>query len=246
MERRASPGLLGALRIDVERLHATWMELAFPRQLNPGRVVGKWYPETDPQKLAYYAWAAVGLPLVAIGYPLLLVGFAARFYAGKVDTAVARIGVLGVVLASVLVWGSLTAAAWVSQFSFRGFVAVAVASVVATAAAALAVVFSRIGGRLTTVVFAYPAGMTAFFLPPVVAALYSPALADVVFANSQTLAIWLLDNVLSVGGVDELLRSRFQLRGLAYVLMWFAIAVPLGWLVGVLVALADVVRPTSE
>ena len=246
MERRASPGLLGALRIDLERLHATWMELAFPRQLDPGRVVGKWYPETEPQKVAYYLWAALGLPLVAVGYPLLLVGFGARFYANRVDTAVARVGILGVVLASVLVWGSLTAAAWIAQFSFRGFLAVAVASTVATVAAALAVVFSRVGGRITSVVFAYPAGVTAFFLPPVVAALYSPALANVVFANSQTLAIWLLDNVLAVGGLDRALRSRFQLRGVAYVLMWFAIAVPLGWLFGVLVALADVIRPKAD
>ncbi|QLG29374.1 hypothetical protein HUG10_00255 [Halorarum halophilum] len=237
---------MGALRIDIERLHATWMELVFPRQLDPGRVVGKWHPETDPQKLAYYLWAALGAPLVAIGYPLLLVGFAARFYASRVDTAVARVGVVGVVLASLLVWGSLTAATWLSQISFNGFVAVAVASVVATVSAALAVLFSRVGGRITSIVFAYPAAMTAFFLPPVVAALYSPSLADVVFANSQTFAIWLLDNVLAVGGIDELLRSRFQLQGVAYVLMWFAIAVPLGWLLGVLVALADVVRPASE
>ncbi|WP_313691394.1 hypothetical protein [Halorarum halobium] len=246
MERRASPGLLGALRIDLERLHATWMELVFPRQLDPGRVVGKWSPETDLQKAAYYLWTALGIPLVAVGYPLLLVGFGARFYASRVNTAVARVGILGVVAVSLLVWGSLTAAAWVSQFSFRGFVAVAVASLVATVCAALAVIFSRLGGRLTSVVFAYPAGMTAFFLPPVVAALYSPALAGVVFSNSQTIAIWLLENVLTVGGIDQFLRSRFQLRGVAYVLMWFAIAVPLGWLLGVTVALADVIRPTSE
>ncbi|QLG63470.1 hypothetical protein [Halorarum salinum] len=246
MERRASPGLLDALRIDLERLHATWMELLFPRQLDPGRVVGKWSPETDVQKVAYYLWGTLGLPLVAVTYPLLLFGFAARFYASRVNTAATRIGILGVVLVSVVAWGLLTVAAWASQFSLRGLVAVAVAGGVATVAAALAVVFSRVGGRVTSVVFAYPAGMTAFFLPPVVAALYSPALADVVFVNSYTLAVWLLDNVLSVGGIDQALRSRFELRGVAYVLMWFGIAVPLGWLVGLLVTLADVIRPTSS
>lgn len=246
MHRRSSPGLLGAVRIDVARLHATWMELAFPRQLDPGRVVGKWAPETTPQRVAYLLWAAVGLPLVAVGYPLLLVGFAARLYATRVDSAAARLGVGGVVLVSLLAWGLLTVAAWLREFSAGGLVAVGAAGAVATVAAAVAVGASRVGSRATSVAVAYPAAVTAFLLPPVVAALYSPALADVVFPNTTTLAVWLLDGPLAVGGLGDLIRARFDLRGTAYVLMWVGISVPLGWLVGVLVALADVVRPTPD
>jgi len=99
LERR-TPGLLGAVRLDVLRLHETWMELLFPRQLDPSRVLGKWKPETTAQKAAYHAWAALGLPLVAIGYPLLLLGFATRYYADRLDSAATRLGLAGVVALS--------------------------------------------------------------------------------------------------------------------------------------------------
>ncbi|WP_435063048.1 hypothetical protein [Halobaculum sp. EA56] len=245
MERR-STGLVDAVRIDVARLHATWMELAFPRQLDPGRVVGKWTPETTPQRVAYSLWAAIGVPLVAVGYPLLLCGFAARFYARRVDSAATRLGVVGVVLVSILAWGLLTVAAWVREFSTGGLIAVGAAGAVATVAAAVAVGASRAGGRGTSVLVAYPAAVTAFLLPPVVAALYSPALAEVVFPGTTTLAVWILDGPLAVGGLNDLIRARFDLRGTAYVLMWIGISVPVGWLFGVLVALADVVRPERD
>ena len=88
--------------------------------------------------------------------------------------------------------------------------------------------------------------MTALSLPPVVAALYSPTVASVVFPSSQSLAVWLLDTVLSVGGLDVLLRRQFDLRGVAYVAMWFALAVPLGWFFGLFVTLADIVRPRNR
>lgn len=244
--QRQSTGLIDAVRIDIARLHATWMELAFPRQLDPGRVVGKWTPDTGPQKLAYFLWAAVGLPLVAVGYPLLICGFAARFYASRVDSAATRLGVVGVVLLSVAVWGLLTVAAWVRQFSAGGLVAVGAAGAVATVAAAVAVGASRVGGRGTSVLIAYPAAVTAFLLPPVVAALYSPALADVVFPNTTSLAVWILDGPLAVGGINEVIRARFDLRGTAYVLLWMGISVPVGWLFGILVALADVIRPKPD
>ncbi|WP_224447377.1 hypothetical protein [Haloprofundus salilacus] len=243
MESATQPGLVGAIRIDLVRLHETWMELVFPRQLDAGRsVIGKWKPQTGPQRAAYSVWSALGVPLVALAYPLLLLGFATRFYAKRLDSAGARLGLVGVVLLSVVVWGALTAFARY-QFSTNGFLAVLAASLVATLSAALAVVFSRVGGRGTSVLFAYPSVMTALFLPPVVAALYSPTLSEIVFPGSQTVAIWLLDNVLAIGGLDQFLRERFTLEGFAYVLMWFGVAVPLGWLLGIVVALADIVRP---
>jgi hypothetical protein len=235
--------LVGAIRIDLVRLHETWMELVFPRQLNVGNsVIGKWKPQTGLQRTTYTLWSVLGVPLVALAYPLLLLGFATRFYAKRLDSAGTRLGILGVVLLSAVVWGGLTAFARM-QFSTNGFLAVLAASLVATVAAALAVVFSRIGGRGTSVLFAYPSAMTALFLPPVVAALYSPTLSEVIFPGSQTFAIWLLDNVLTIGGLSEFLREQFTLEGFAYVLMWFGIAVPLGWLLGIVVVLADIIRP---
>ncbi|WP_224269734.1 hypothetical protein [Haloprofundus salinisoli] len=243
MKAASQPGVVGAIRIDLVRLHETWMELVFPRQLNVGNsVIGKWKPQTGPQRATYSAWSALGVPLVALTYPLLLLGFATRFYAKRLDSAGTRLGLVGVVLLSVVIWGALSAFARY-QFTTNGFFAVVAASLVATVSAALAVVFSRVGGRGTSVLLAYPSAMTALFLPPVVAALYSPTLSAVVFPNSQSVAVWLLDNVLTVGGLSEFLREQFTLDGFAYVLMWFGVAVPLGWLLGIVVALADVVRP---
>ena len=244
MERR-SPGLLGAIQIDITRLHETWMEVVFPRQLNPGHVLGKWKPDTGAQKAGYYLWAAVGLLPVLIGYPLLLVGFATRFYASKLNSAGARLGIVGVILLSVVVWGGLTAVARV-QLSFEGFTAVFAASIVATVAAAAAVFFSRVGGRLTSILLAYPSAMNALFLPPVVAALYSEALGQIIFPGSEELAIWILDTVLVVGGLNEILRSEFALEGVGYALMWLGLAIPLGWLLGILVTFANVIRPKDE
>lgn len=252
MEARRSSGLGDAIRIDLVRLHETWMELLFPRQLDPGSVLGKWEPETTPQQAAYYGWGAIGVPLVAVGYPLLLVGFAVRYNARKLDSAGARLGIAGVVLLAAVVWGALSVAARI-QLSADAFVAVAAASVVAVFSAGAAVFFSRIGGRGTSVLFAYPFALTALFLPPVVAALFVEPLQAVIFDPSEALAIWLLDTVLAVGGLGEWLRATFSLRaryffveGEGFALMWFAIAVPTGWVLGLLAALADVVRPRPE
>ena len=248
-----SPGLIGAIRIDLTRLHETWMEVVFPRQLDPGHVLGKWKPETGVQTAGYYLWAAFGLPLVLIGYPLLLVGYATRFYAIKLDSAATRLGVIGAVLLSVVVWGVLSAAAsyqfgTVGSISLNaeGFLAVVAASVVATVSAALAVLFGRVGGRVTSVLLAYPAAMTALFLPPVVAALFEPTLQEIIFPRSEDLAIEILDGPLSVAGIGELIREEFTLKGVSYVLMWLALSVPLGWLLGGLVAFADIIRPKSD
>lgn len=86
----------------------------------------------------------------------------------------------------------------------------------------------------------------AVSLPPVVAALCSPSLAGVVFPRSETLATWLLDNILTYRNLNALLRQRFDLVGVAYVVMWGNPAVPVGWTVGLLVTLATLVRPTDD
>ncbi|GAB7092041.1 hypothetical protein JCM18237_23120 [Halorubrum luteum] len=254
MERRGQIGLLEALLLDVVRLHETWMELVFPRQLDPSTVLGKWQPETTPQTVAYYLWAAIGAPLVAVAYPLLLVGFATRFYAAKLDSAVARFGIAGAVIVATVLWGTLTLVTHL-QLPFDDVIAVGAASVVAIVSAALAAGFSKVGGRFVSVLLAYPFAMTAIFLPPVVAALVTPTLEQIILPPSYDLARWILDTFLSVGGINEWLRGAFDLEtfgeqwglpGLGYVLMWVGISIPLGWFLGLLVALADLIRPKPD
>ena len=238
-------GLTEGMKIDVVRLHETWMELVFPRQRTAvHRVLGKWQPRTQGDRIKYRLWGAIGAPVVGLLYPLLLVGFAVRFNARRFNSATTRLGIVGVVVFTAVLWGGLTALAHV-RLEFGAFLAVGAASGVAVVSAALAAIFTRVGGRGTTVFFGYPFAMNALFLPPVVAALYEPSLSGVL-EQSETLAIFLLDNLLYVYGINEYLRASFSLEGIGVILMWAGIATPAGWFLGLVVTLADLIRPRSE
>jgi hypothetical protein len=221
------------------------MSLIFPRQLvAPHAVLGRWQPETAREKVSYYGWGAIGAPLVMLLYPLVLLGYIARFYARGLDSTATQVGLVGSLLIPLVVWGLLSVVAWL-RFPLEGFAAVLAATIVATASAGLAFGFSRVGGRGTTILFAYPFALNAIFLPPVVAAFYSPLVARYVFPGSEQIAIWILDNILYVYGINTFIRSEFALEGLGYAGMWFGIAIPLGWFLGLVVTLADLVRPAD-
>lgn len=239
-------GVLDGVRVDLVRLHETWMELLFPRQRAAEHsVLGKWKPTTTGDRVKYRLWSVLGVPLVGVLYPLLLLGFATRFYSRRFDSAATRMGLLGVVGAVGLLWGTLTAIAYLRLLALEGAYAVLAASVVAVVAAAFAYIFHRVGGRITTVVLAYPFGVTAVLLPPVVAAYYAASLSFV-FQDSTRLAVWLLDNVLWVADINDVLRDRFDLKGLAFLLMWMGLSFPVGWVLGTVVTLADLVRPKGN
>ncbi|MFC4246357.1 hypothetical protein ACFOZ7_05030 [Natribaculum luteum] len=250
---RNSGGIVGAVKVDLQRLHGAWMEIVFPRQRGRGHsVMGKWRPETLPQKIGYHFWSVLGTVGLLLLYPLTVIGFATRFYAAKLDSTTTRLGILGVTGVALLGWGLLTVAwgamSYMEQIDIPldAVVAVAAASGVATVATALAATFSKVGGRGTSVALAYPFAMTALFLPPVVAALVTPSLEGYVLEPSYDLAAWLLDNVLFVGGVNEFLRTNYTLEGAAYAGMWLGFSFPLGWFFGVVVALANLVRPSER
>ena len=238
--------IVTGMRIDLRWLHTTWMEFAFSRDHRSNHsVVENQRPESTGGAVAYRSWAVLGALFLAVVYPLFVLGLATRFYTHRIDRFTAGLGFAGVAVFSVVVWGALTAATYISPIAFEGFVAVAVAGVVATASAVLALYFRRLDGRAATVVLAYPLGVTAIFLPPVVASLYSPTLASIVFPSSTSLAIWILNNLLDVAGIAGFIRATFELQGLAYVGMWFALAVPVGWFLGGLVTLVDSVRDSG-
>jgi hypothetical protein len=231
------------VRVDLVRLHETWMELIFPRQRGAAdTVLGKYTPDSLVGMAGYRGWGLLGLLVVAALYPFAVVGFATRYYAAKANTAATRLGLAGVVVLTALAWGGLTVLARV-RFDAGGFRAVAAAGVVATISAALSVVFARVDGRPVTVLLAYPFAVTAVFLPPVVAAFYSPTLADLVFPGSESLAATALDNA---GAVGTYLRENFELTGVGYVAMWFGISVPVGWVLGATATLANAVRPSGS
>jgi len=237
--------LAAAVRVDLRRFHETWMELFFPRQRRSGRsVLGKYTPDSTLGMAAYRLWSLLGGAVVGVTYPLVVAGYVLRYQSRRLNTAATRLGLVGVVVLTALVWGSLTVATRLSaEFSRQGFLSVAAASVVATVSAALSVVFVRVDGRPVTVLVAAPFGVTAITLPPVVAAFFSPTLAGLVFPNTETIAAWILDQV--GGEVAAYFRAQYDLSGAAYALLWFGFSVPIGWAVGLLVTLADLVRPTE-
>lgn len=239
-------GLRWQVRADLVRLHESWMALAFPRQLDPHPVLGKWRPSTADERIRYWLWTVFGAAVVGAVYPLAVAGLAVRFHSRRLARLAATLGPRRVVLLVGAVWGLLTAVLYLLGFPVDGVVAVGAGASVAAVSGALAVVAWRRGGRASTVLLAYPLGVTALFLPPVVAALYSRTVAGLVLPNSYLLAVWLLDNPLAVGGLAAYLRAQFELVGVAYVGMWLAISVPTGWALGLLVTLAGVVRPARE
>ncbi|WP_411967169.1 hypothetical protein [Haloferax sp. YSSS75] len=236
--------MVTGMRIDLQWLHTTWMELVFTRDRS-NSVVENRKPESTGGAAAYRLWGALGALVLLVVYPLFVLGLATRFYAHRIDRFTAGLGFAGVAVFSVLVWGLFSAATYISPIAFEGFVAVVVAGVVATLSAVLALYFRRLDGRAVTVLLAYPLGVTAIFLPPVVASLYSPTLASIVFPSSTSLAIWILNNLLDFAGIAAFIRASFELQGLAYVGMWFGLAVPVGWFLGGLVTLVDGVRESG-
>lgn len=235
------------MRVDLRRLHETWMELVYPRQRGArDTVLGTWTPDSQLGMALYRAWSALGMPVIGLLYPLVLFGTVLRFQTRRISGTATRLGVLGVVLLSLIVWGGLAALArFELDLIAGGFTAIAIAGGVATVSAALALAFLKVGGRGTTVLFAFPLAVTAIFLPPVVAALFSTAVAQYVLPGSDALARYILFDLLGSTRISEFFVQNFEREGAAYVLMWLGFSVPLGWLLGILVTLADVVRPTE-
>jgi hypothetical protein len=241
-------GVVEAIKVDLRKFYETWMDLLFPRQrADDHSVLGKWRPETPREKVTYNGWSVLGMSVIAVLYPLALFGVVVRFHARKVDVSVEKIGAIGVFLLALLVWGGL-AALVEFQLSFPENEANAIigASVVAIASTALALFFRHVGGRAVTVIFAYPFAMTAIFLPPVVAALLSDRVAQFSIVYSEDVAVLIQDQVLAEVGLKDYFVDNFDRNGGAYVIMWVAISVPAGWLLGSTVALADFIRPKED
>lgn len=241
--KQQNTGVLGAVLIDLKRLHASWMGLVFPRQRTAHSVLGRWTPDSVPMKVAYRLWGLLGAVAIAVLYPFVVLGFATRFYTKRISNAATALGLLGSTLAAAVVWGGLTVAARV-QFDGTGFLAVGAAAVVATLSTSLSILSARIGGRGTTVALAYPFAMTAIFLPPVVASFFYQPIFAIIEPFSNEFAIIILDTLPAT--IEATLR-QFTLRTPRGLLgMWAGLSVPLGWVLGIVVTLAELVRPSRE
>jgi hypothetical protein len=234
--------LVAAVKADLIGLLTAWRKLLFSMESHAHPVRNRWRPETARSRLAFWTWSGLGAVLIGAVYPFAVAGFWARYVTGQLNRIATGVGVVAVVAAVAVTWSVLTALAW-GQLPASGFKAVLTASVVATVSAALAWGTARTGGRRLTLVAAYPFVVAALFLPPVTAALFSPTLGEVILPRSTSLAAWLLDNVFVVGDLNAVIRQQFTLSGAAFVGMWAGLAVPIGWGLGLLVRLANAVRP---
>ena len=179
--------------------------------------------------------------------PFLLIGYPTNFVARKFAIVLDRTSTMIITLLTATSWGALTLLTYF-QLGLADVLAVGIASVVAVVAAGLAAVTSKMGGRLTSVLLAHPLAMTALFLPPVVAALVAPSLEPYVLDPSYALAVWILDTVFAVGGLNEVIRGAFDLEtfgagvglpGIGYLLIWIIISVVSGWLLGISSVVVD-------
>jgi hypothetical protein len=242
------PGLLGAIQIDLRVLHETWMGLLFPRQREARpRVVGTWRPQTPAQWVAYRLWTLVGLVVVPVVYPFLLAGYIVRYQTQAVGAAAVRLGLFGVVVAFAFAWGGLTAVVAVQsgQFQEGAVTALALASGVATVSAVLSYLCWRLDGRPATVLLAYPFAVTALLLPPVVAALFYDPLSGLI-RWSDGVASWVTTEGPDPFGLVGWLEESFDRQDEDHVVIWFVASFPLGWTLGLVVTLADLVRPRSD
>lgn len=239
-------GIADAIKYDLTLMHETWMELFYPRQRNAeNTVLGKYEPETTGKRLLYQLVSVLGLLIVAVSYPLLLTGYFVRFQARKLNVTAARLGLFGVILVFVALWGGLVALIWFgfqSTFSTVEIIAIGAAGAVAVVSSALSYGFWKLGGRGTTILLAYPFAMTALFLPPVVAALFHPVLEDLIIARSDELAQDLFQA--SPMFIQDQLGQIDRQEG-HHVIIWFVFSFPIGWILGLLVSLADLIRPKN-
>jgi len=237
--------LVTAIKADLVWLLAAWRKLLFSTESHSHPARNRWRPETTRGRLVFWVWSGLGAVLIAVAYPFAVVGFWARYVTRRLNRIATGLGLIAIVAVVGVVWGTLTVLAW-GQLPASGFIAVLTASVVATLSTALAWGTTRVGGRRLTLVAAYPFAVAAIFLPPVTAALVSPTLGEIILPRSTSLAAWLLDNVLAVGNLNTVIRQQFNLSGAAFVGMWAGLAVPIGWVLGLLVTFANAIRPRTD
>ncbi len=99
-----------------------------------------------------------------------------------------------------------------------------------TGSALLAV--SDRSGPVATILVVHPLGALTLVLPPIAAALVSPAFRDVARGLTFDLTVWLLLNVLQPVGLSGPLQQLFDIEGPGFIMFWASLIVIGGWAVG--------------
>lgn len=135
-----------------------------------------------------------------------------------------------VTLVAAVIWG-IGLVYGAARFGVSGFVALFGASLIAVISASIAVLFFLVPGKRKTIGLAYPFTLNVVLLPPLIIAYYEPILAFVWDYSTQT-AIWILDTFLHYYDLNTYLRQNYTMTNRLYILMWFGISYPVGWILG--------------
>lgn len=198
--------------------------------------------KTDLVNALFYSVLVVGyylsLAAFCVGWVLVFIGIAIAQNPKRVAEKLARRLETRRVQGLLLFYG----AAWFLLFNPRLLDIVVEVLIVLTVAGVVFMftatgwlsIHDRVGPRLQLLVV-YPLGTLVVLLPPIAAALVSPSFDSAMQSFTTQLAIFLLDNVLALVGLDTFLRRTFDLQGAGFFLMWVGIIVVVGWGVGLVV-----------
>lgn len=226
---------------DIKKLHGVWMGILFSKYNDPHPVIGKYQPEGTIKKILYWFWAIIGIITTVVSYPIVLVGLVLRIFTTFIGAIGTKLGITKSVFIMAIAWASMIAGI-TYQYGFNNTLVLSIAASIALVSLLISFYARRTGGRKTTFLVAYPAAYTAIFLPPVAAAILAP-FGDPIINQSIRVAEYFLINWASVIGMEEWIRSNFELTGIYHAVMWFIISTLIGWLTGVFVVISEQIRP---
>lgn len=181
---------------------------------------------------AYYLSGAMALAgLVGVAAGVVLVRDREELVA-RVRKTVADRRVLGVVGAELVLWTALFEPLLLDLLVEVTVILATAATVFLLCGAALFLVADRASPRQTVAVV-YPLGGLTVVLPPIAAALASPAFGAVARDLTFGLAVWLIVTVLRPLGLDVAVQRLFDLAGPGFILLWGSLVVGGSWVAGV-------------
>lgn len=138
---------------------------------------------------------------------------------------------MGVVAGVTLLFWGISVIYGAFEYGTSGLIALIGASLIAVATGAVATLFYLAPGRVKTVAITHPFAISTLFLPATVIALNEPAFSGFLY-DSALFAEFIINTFLAPIGLETFFRSNFDLNGPSYLVMWFAISFPVGWILG--------------
>lgn len=138
---------------------------------------------------------------------------------------------MGIVAGVTLLFWGISVIYGAFEYGTSGLVALTGASLIAVVTGAVATLFYLAPGRVKTVAITHPFAISTLFLPATAIALNEPAFSGFLY-DSTLFAEFIINTFLAPIGLETFFRTTFELKGTSYLVMWFAISFPAGWIFG--------------